>query len=134
MKTSSQDQTASVATKPAVVTRRSAMRAIVAAPMALSAALPSPASAASFPTRPITLIIPWPPGGSSDALLRQLALSAGKIFGQSIVSVNRPGAGGTLGAAQMAATAAPDGYTVAQVATSLLRLPYLGSPRFQCNK
>jgi tripartite-type tricarboxylate transporter receptor subunit TctC len=83
------------------------------------------ARASDYPNRPVTLVIPWTPGGSTDAALRQLAQSASKHLGQPLITINKPGAGGTLGPGQMAATARPDGYTVSQVATSLLRLPHL---------
>lgn len=82
------------------------------------------AQAANFPSRPVTLIVPWPPGGATDGVLRALATAASKHLGQPIVIANRPGAAGTVGPITMAATAKPDGYTVSQVALSLLRMPY----------
>jgi len=103
------------------INRRTALKSIVATSLVGSRGL----HAANYPSRPVTLILPWTPGGATDALIRQLAVSAGPILQQSVVIENRPGAGGTLGPAHMAATAKPDGYTVAQVATSLLRLPHL---------
>src|SRR4030095_2123181 len=63
-------------------------------------ALLAPTAAAwaqAFPDRPITLIVPWPPGGSTDRHLRTLAEIAGHHLGQPIVVQNHPGAGGTLG-------------------------------------
>ena len=54
-----------------------------------------------FPNRPITLIAPWPPGGSSDAVMRAVAESASRALGVSVIVGNRPGAGGTLGATAM---------------------------------
>ncbi len=107
-------------------TRRRLIKAIGAATLLGGAGVKAQAQHASdFPNRPITLILPWTPGGSTDTVMRQLAISASKILGQPIVVVNKPGAGGTLGPAQMAATAKPDGYTICQVATSLMRLPHL---------
>ena len=67
------------------------------------------AQAQQFPTRPVTLIVPWPPGGSTDIAMRALAQATEKHLGQSIVIENRPGAAGTLGPGNMAATARPDG-------------------------
>lgn len=78
-----------------------------------------------FPNRPLTLIVPWTPGGSSDRVLRALAKAAEKHLKQPIVIQNRPGVGGTLGPVNMAATAAPDGYTVSQVLLSLFRQPHI---------
>lgn len=68
-----------------------------------------------FPSRPITLIVPYSVGGTTDVVMRALAAASEKHLGQSIVIENRGGAGGTLGPALMAATAKPDGYTVSQI-------------------
>jgi len=88
-------------------------------------ALSGIAQAQPFPTRPVTLIVPWPPGGSTDIAMRALAQATEKHLGQSIVIENRPGAAGTLGPGNMAATARPDGYTVAQLPISVFRIPYI---------
>jgi tripartite-type tricarboxylate transporter receptor subunit TctC len=69
------------------------------------------AIAQSYPTRPIRLIVPFPPGGTSDVLGRMVALRLGPLYGQTIIVDNRPGASGHLGAEQ-AAKAPPDGYTL----------------------
>jgi len=79
----------------------------------------------AFPSRPITLICPWPPGGSTDLHLRKFAEIAQKYVGQTIIVDNRPGAGGMLGPANMAKTARPDGYTVSQLPVSAYRLPHI---------
>lgn len=63
---------------------------------------PFGAGAQGYPNRPITLIVPWPAGGSTDTHLRKLAEIAGKHLGQSIIVENRPGAGGMLGPAKKA--------------------------------
>ncbi|MEJ0069058.1 MAG: tripartite tricarboxylate transporter substrate binding protein [Pseudomonadota bacterium] len=81
--------------------------------------------AETFPNRPITLINPWPPGGSTDIQLRALAEIAGKTLGQPVVVENKPGAAGSVGPAQMAATAKPDGYTIAQIPLGVFRQPFL---------
>jgi tripartite-type tricarboxylate transporter receptor subunit TctC len=94
----------------------------------------APAHAQSFPTKPVTLIVPWPAGGSSDLALRAFAEAAQKHLGQQIVIENRPGASGTLGPAQMAATAKPDGYTVAQIPITVFRLPYMTKTTFDPTK
>ncbi len=83
------------------------------------------AQSPAYPNRPVTMIIPWPAGGSTDRHLRALAEIASKHLGQPIVIENRPGAGGTLGPATMAQTAKPDGYTIAQFPLGLLRMPHM---------
>jgi tripartite-type tricarboxylate transporter receptor subunit TctC len=92
------------------------------------------AQAQQFPTRPVTLIVPWPPGGSTDIALRALASATEKHLGQPIVIENRPGAGGSLGPGNMAATAKPDGYTVAQFPISIFRMPYIQKTTFDPSK
>ena len=81
--------------------------------------------AQNFPTRPITLICPWPAGGPTDTHLRKLAELAGKQLGQPIIVENKPGAGGMLGPAAMAKNAAPDGYTISQLTINVLRQPHM---------
>jgi tripartite-type tricarboxylate transporter receptor subunit TctC len=83
------------------------------------------ASAQAFPTRPVTFIVPWSVGGTYDVQLRALGAATEKHLGQPIVMENRSSTTGTLGPAQMAATAKPDGYTVTQIGTSVLRLPFI---------
>lgn len=83
------------------------------------------AFAQSFPTRPITLINPWPPGGSTDIQLRALAEIAGKYLGQPVIVENKPGASGSVGPAQMAASAKPDGYTISQIPLGVFRQPHV---------
>ena len=83
------------------------------------------AFAQAYPTRPITLIVPWPAGGSTDRHLRGLAELASKHLGQSIIVENKPGGGGTSGPGTMALTAKPDGYTIAQFPLGMLRLPQM---------
>lgn len=90
--------------------------------------------AQSFPTRPVTLIVPWPAGGTTDIAMRALATATEKHLGQSIVIENRPGAGGTLGPMQMAANARPDGYTVAQIPIPVFRVPYMTKTNFDPTK
>jgi tripartite-type tricarboxylate transporter receptor subunit TctC len=83
------------------------------------------AQTAAYPTRPITMIVPWPAGGSTDRHLRTLAEIASKHLGQNIVVENKPGGGGTLGPGTMALTAKPDGYTIAQFPMGMLRVPHM---------
>jgi tripartite-type tricarboxylate transporter receptor subunit TctC len=88
---------------------------------------------ASFPTKPVTLIVPWPPGGSTDRHLRVLADAASKHLPQPIVIDNKPGASGTLGAAALV-SAKPDGYTIAQLPIPVFRLPYMQKVTFDPKK
>lgn len=66
---------------------------------------------ASYPAKPITLVIGFPPGGGADHVGRVYANAMSKQLGQPVVVENRPGAGSTIGAS-LAARAAPDGYTL----------------------
>jgi tripartite-type tricarboxylate transporter receptor subunit TctC len=83
------------------------------------------AFAQSYPEKPISLIVPWPAGGSTDIAMRTIAEAAAKHIGQPFVIDNKPGATGTLGPAIMAATAKPDGYTIAQIPITVMRLPLM---------
>lgn len=103
--------------------RHSLLKLGLALPAAL--AFPLPARAAAFPTRPITLIVPFPPGGATDTQMRTLAVAAARELGQTVIIANRPGAGSTIGPAAMAHTAAPDGYTLSIVVGTLFRYPFL---------
>ena len=78
-----------------------------------------------FPSRPINLICPWPPGGSTDRHMRAIAELAGKHLGQNVIIQNQPGAGGTNSPAAMALNAKPDGYTIAQYPMSMIRVSHM---------
>jgi tripartite-type tricarboxylate transporter receptor subunit TctC len=93
-------------------------------------ALPRVVRAQTYPTRPITLIVPFAPGGSTDVTLRALAAATEKYLGQQIVIENRPGGSATIGPAQMAATAQADGYTISQILDSEWRAPFIGKATF----
>jgi tripartite-type tricarboxylate transporter receptor subunit TctC len=77
----------------------------------LAAAAISPTFAQSYPTRPITVVVPFPAGGPSDVVARIVTDNMSKTLGQQMVIENVGGAGGTIGSARVAA-AAPDGYTL----------------------
>ena len=64
-----------------------------------------------WPTRPIHIVVPYPPGGGNDVLARLFAPELSQILGQSVIVENRPGAGGSMGSASVARSA-PDGYTL----------------------
>jgi len=76
----------------------------------LCLAAASSAQAQAWPTKPVTLVVPFPPGGSTDAIARAIGPSLTKTFGQSFIVDNKAGATGTIGAAAVK-RAAPDGYT-----------------------
>lgn len=82
-------------------------------------------NAQDYPTKPVTLIVPWPAGGSTDIAMRAIADAAAKHLGQPIVIDNKAGGGGTVGPATMAATAKPDGYTIAQIPVTVFRMPLM---------
>ncbi len=92
-------------------------------------AAPSLFAQDKFPSRPITLIAPWPAGGSSDAIMRAFGQSASKILGVPVVIENKPGVGGTLGASAMM-QAKPDGYTITQLPLGIYRLPHMQNMPF----
>ena len=96
----------------------------------VAAPVSAQAQAQNFPSRPVTFIVPWPAGGTTDVALRALATASEKYLGASIVIENRAGAGGTLGPAQMAASAKPDGYTVSQLPITVFRLPFMSRTSF----
>ena len=106
---------------------------LAAALAAVSFTMPNTAmaeSADAFPSRPITLIVPFAPGISVDLLLRGLADAASKHLGQAVVVENRAGGSATLGPAQMAGNAKPDGYTIAQIAIPMFRVPVMQKTSF----
>jgi len=80
------------------------------------AVLPAIATAQSYPTKPIRLVVPFPPAGATDILSRELARMLSDRLKQQVIVDNKPGAGGTLGS-DLVARSAPDGYTI-QMATS----------------
>jgi tripartite-type tricarboxylate transporter receptor subunit TctC len=83
-----------------------------------AAALPLPAGAQTYPSRPITLIVPYPPGGGVDAMGRMVAQKLSLALAQQFIIENRPGAGGVIGM-RAAAKAAPDGYTLVIMVTGI---------------
>lgn len=90
----------------------------LAAAVAATAALTLPALtlAQAFPAKPVKIVVPYPPGGTNDIVVRLLAQKLGDSMGQPFVVENKPGASGNLGAEQVA-RAAPDGYTLLLVTT-----------------
>ena len=83
------------------------------------------ALAQAFPSKPVTLIVPWPAGDSTDIYFRRLGEVAAKHLGQNLVIENRPGGSGNNGPTTMAKTAQPDGYTISQLTISAFRAPHM---------
>jgi tripartite-type tricarboxylate transporter receptor subunit TctC len=111
-----------------LLARRGALRRIAGtllAPMAgtaSAAVLAQPAD--RFPSRPVTLWVPWAAGGATDLTMRLLAELAGRHLGQKVLIENRGGAGGTL-VMPVLQQAAPDGYTIAQMPQPVFRAPWV---------
>jgi tripartite-type tricarboxylate transporter receptor subunit TctC len=111
---------------------------LAAALTSLAAGLSLSAGAADeFPQRPITLVVPWPAGGNTDAVSRALALQLGNQLGKAVVVENRAGANGQIGAAAVA-RAVPDGYTLLvasaethSITSAAKRMPYDPQKDFQ---
>jgi len=116
---------------PSRRTRRSVLQQMAASALLASCALaPLHAGAAGWPSQPVKLIVPFAPGGSTDALARLLARKLQEVYGQPFVVENRGGANGNLGAA-VVASAAPDGHTLMLSTTgplSINKLLYRSTP------
>ncbi|WP_424135851.1 tripartite tricarboxylate transporter substrate binding protein [Roseomonas chloroacetimidivorans] len=76
----------------------------------------------NWPTRPVQMVVAFPPGGQADVTARPVAAALERVFNQAVPVVNRPGAGGIVGTASVA-RAAPDGYTALMALSSLAMLP-----------
>ena len=94
---------------PITVIRLRTLVALLLAAAALAA--PAVAGAQAYPSRPVKLVVPFPPGGSLDITGRLIAQRLTDMWGQAVVVENKPGAGGNIGA-DFVAKAAPDGYTI----------------------
>jgi tripartite-type tricarboxylate transporter receptor subunit TctC len=91
---------------------------------ALLIALTTAAAAQDYPTKPVRLIIPFPPGGSNDVVGRMIATQLSEKLGKQVVVDNRAGAGGVIGT-EIAANAAPDGYTLSIISIAHAVNPWL---------
>src|SRR5215471_17910244 len=101
-----------------MTSRQADFRTVLA--LCLAAVFAAAACAQDYPSRPIMLVVPYPPGGGNDVIARIVAGKMSATLGQPIVVENRSGAGGTIATRQVARTAA-DGYTLL-VATSSLAI------------
>ncbi|MEO6565413.1 MAG: tripartite tricarboxylate transporter substrate binding protein [Casimicrobiaceae bacterium] len=94
--------------------RRALLRAVVAIVVTTGFTLPhASAQGSAYPNKPIRFVVPFPPGGGADNLARAIVPKAAQLLGVAIVIDNKPGAGGNIGAVDVA-RAAPDGYTLLQ--------------------
>ena len=89
-------------------------------------------TAASYPTKPIRMIVPFPAGGATDILARALSQKLGEKIGQPVIVDNRPGAGGTIGA-DAASKAAADGYTLLLATSSTHSIGPAINPKISYN-
>ncbi|HEY9447219.1 MAG TPA: tripartite tricarboxylate transporter substrate binding protein [Burkholderiales bacterium] len=94
------------------------LRAAAAALLCVAGVMPAHAQQA-YPTKPVRLILPYPPGGGSDTIARPLAQKMSESLGQQVIVDNRGGAGGNVGM-EVAARSAPDGYTIVLALTAQL--------------
>jgi tripartite-type tricarboxylate transporter receptor subunit TctC len=97
---------------------RVTMAALTASVLVLACAAAFPAAAQDYPTHPITMIVPYPPGGGVDVMGRLIGQKLSLALGQQVVIENRGGAGGMIGTRD-AAKAAPDGYTIVMLLTGI---------------
>jgi tripartite-type tricarboxylate transporter receptor subunit TctC len=81
--------------------------------------------AQAFPSKPVMLVLPFPPGGSFDPIMRALGNAAAKELGQPVVLLHKPGAGGVTGTANLATMTDADGHTVALMHNSVIRQPLI---------
>ncbi|MEA2907144.1 MAG: hypothetical protein QOI12_4531 [Alphaproteobacteria bacterium] len=100
------------------------MQNLLAAALAFIAALASGAAWAAYPERPVTIVVPFAPGGANDVVVRAIQQPLADALAQPVVIENRGGAGGSVGAA-FAARARPDGYTLLMAATGFVVNPSL---------
>jgi len=100
---------------------------------ALSVAVPAASAGEAFPTRSITLIVPYPAGGATDVVTRPLAEGAKKALGQSVIVDNRAGGGGAVGVGAIVGKK-PDGYLLAVAVESLHRNSYINKLPFDTVK
>ena len=106
---------------------RLATRRTLCAALALAAcAVAAPALAdAKYPSKPITMLVPFPPGSATDSMLRALGPVMGKILGQPVIIDNKPGASGTMAAAMLAQSKQADGYQLAVAPATLFKVAHL---------
>ena len=114
-----------------VGSRRTVLKAAAAAIGVLALAVPGAAFAQDYPNKPITMVVPFAAGGSTDLVARTVAQAMSQELGQQVLVENKGGAGGNLGASYVA-QAAPDGYTILMgtIATHALSASLYADPPF----
>ena len=100
------------------------MKTLLTAAAAAALALALPAHAQTFPERPIKIIVPFGPGGFTDVAARILQKELAPAIGQAVIIENKPGAGSTIGTAEVS-KAKPDGYTLVMISTAHVISPHL---------
>jgi tripartite-type tricarboxylate transporter receptor subunit TctC len=105
------------------------LRSVLLQACGLLIAFTTAAAAQDYPTRPVRLLIPFAPGGSVDLVARLVAAKLGERLGQQVIADNRPGAGGII-AAEMAAKAPPDGYTLVLLSLAHTVNPWVYKPPY----
>jgi len=118
--------------KPAVpsrapdVIRRGLLRGVAGGVAAVGVgATTSVFAQAAYPTRPVSLLVPFPPGSATDAIARALSTVVAQKFGQQVLVENRPGAAGTLASGVVAQSKTPDGYQIAIAPATLFKVPHM---------
>ncbi|MBI3452727.1 MAG: tripartite tricarboxylate transporter substrate binding protein [Rhodospirillales bacterium] len=114
------------------------MKRLASAMIGLALLLPATIAAQEYPTRPITMVVPFPPGGVADQTARPTASAMEKLLRQPVVVSNRPGAAGAVGIS-VAANARPDGYTILMALSSISVIPeadklFGRQPAYQLNQ
>ncbi len=109
---------------PSYFTRRAVLQRLSTLGIGLGAAGVLPAHAQGYPSKPITLVVPYTPGGTTDNIVRAIQTKLSEQLGQPVIIENRPGASGNLGNRSVA-RAAPDGYTIGIMPTTVGTFPLM---------
>lgn len=105
--------------------RRSLLRGALSIAAVGLGATTSAFAQSAYPNRPVSLLVPFPPGSATDAIARALSVVVAKTLGQQVIVENRPGAAGTLASGIVAQSKNPDGYQIAIAPATLFKVPHL---------
>jgi tripartite-type tricarboxylate transporter receptor subunit TctC len=108
-----------------VATRRRLLGGALAAAAVGAAPGASVFAQAAYPARPVSLMVPFPPGSATDAIARALAPQVSKVLGQQLIVENRPGAAGTMATGIVAQSGNPDGYQIAIAPATVFKVPHM---------